>query len=144
MQRHPFLTLKRVQKFLSEPEFGGRVFADRAPVRLSVYSAPGRISWTEALAGTYRETCLGEKFGPIWSTHWFRVGIEIPREWAGRPVHLLWDTGSEACVWPDGQPMQGLTRSEFRLAGPSGRKDYRLISNPSRGGRVRVSVEIAC
>ena len=41
-----------------------------------------------------------------WSTHWFRLEYEIPAEWKGEEIHLIWDTGSEALVWKDGKPLQ--------------------------------------
>ena len=41
-----------------------------------------------------------------WSTHWFRVDIQIPRKWIGQEVRLLWDCDAECLVWRDGKPMQ--------------------------------------
>jgi alpha-mannosidase len=109
MQKHTELTLQRIQAFASDRGIFGKIYTGSAPVKLSVYSAPGRIPYKEAVKGTYQPAVIGQQFGPIWSTHWFRVEIEIPTAWAGREVHLLWDSCSEAQVWKDGQPVQGLT-----------------------------------
>lgn len=50
------------------------------------------------------------KFGPSWSTHWFRVTINIARELDGEQVVLQWDMGCEGMVWStNGKPLQGLT-----------------------------------
>ena len=95
MQRPPQLTLKRIKKFLTEDEFGGKIYPLRAPVGLTVYSAPDCITYAEAMKGTYRPTQVGEKFGPLWSTHWFRIEIDIPETWAGKPVYFLWNSYSE-------------------------------------------------
>ncbi len=32
----------------------------------------------------------------------------VPSQWVGAEVHLLFDSGSEALLWRDGQPLQGL------------------------------------
>ncbi len=109
MLKHPDLTLQRIQSFATERGLAGKIYTDRAPVKLSVYAAPGRISYAEAVQGSYQPAIIGQQFGPFWSTHWFRVEIDIPTAWAGREVHFLWDSSSEAEVWQDGKPMQGLT-----------------------------------
>ena len=41
-----------------------------------------------------------------WSTHWFRVHVDIPSTWEGREVRLKWNCGAEAMVWMDGHPVQ--------------------------------------
>ena len=41
-----------------------------------------------------------------WSTHWFRLDLEIPDSWIGKEVKLLWDSMTEALVWKNGQPVQ--------------------------------------
>ena len=40
------------------------------------------------------------------STHWFRLKIEIPAGWDDEEVHLVWDSSTEAMVWKDGEPLQ--------------------------------------
>ncbi|MBI5878696.1 MAG: hypothetical protein HZB53_13685 [Chloroflexi bacterium] len=112
MQGHPDITRRRLAAFASEAQLRGCVYSRRRPVALAVYSAPGRISYTEALHGIYRPAVVGEQFGPLWSTHWFRVDLAIPTDWRGEEVHLLWDSSSEACVWVDGVPAQGLTGTD--------------------------------
>lgn len=64
------------------------------------------MSYDDAVKGTYTESSVGTSFGPTWSTHWFRVEYEIPAEWKGEEVHLVWDSGTEAMVWKDGAPLQ--------------------------------------
>ncbi len=76
--------------------------------RLLVSERTERIGWEAAQALAYREATLGETFGPQWATYWFRVDATIPQEWAGECVELAWDSGSEATLWRDGEPVQGL------------------------------------
>jgi alpha-mannosidase len=111
MQKHFQITRERLQKFASKDQLGSLIYTSFFPVNLSVYSAPGRISYVEAMQGEYRPARIGEVFAPPWSTHWFKVEVEIPPDWHGQEVHLLWDSCSEGCVWREGQPVQGLTGS---------------------------------
>jgi alpha-mannosidase len=114
-------------------------------VTLSVYAAPDRIPYAEAVRGEYRPAQVGEVFGPAWSTHWFRADIAIPSSWEGREVHLLWDSSSEACIWQDGEPRQGLAGS-----GPSPweqgarRAAYPLTRSAKGGERIGLYIEMAC
>ena len=41
-----------------------------------------------------------------WSTHWFKIHIELPAKWLGGHVVLKWNSNSEAMVWKNGQPLQ--------------------------------------
>ena len=54
-------------------------------------------------AARFISDCL---HGYSWSTHWFRLEVEIPEEWAGEYVVLRWDSTSEAMVWQNGSPLQ--------------------------------------
>ena len=83
-----------------------------------------RISWQEAQALEYRPAALGERFGPLWATYWFRVAVTVPEEWRGGRVELLFASHSEAALWRDGAIVQGLNtggggeRPDALLAGP--------------------------
>ncbi len=143
MQKHPELTLQRVQSFATERGIAGKLYPDRAPVKLSVFHAPERISYAEAMQGAYQPAQVGESYGPFWSTHWFRVEIDIPTAWAGREVHFLWDSASEAEVWQDGKPRQGLTGagSWGNLTAP--RPEYILTRSAKGGETLTLYIEMA-
>ena len=144
MQKHPELTRQRLEAFLSERGLRGRIYPRRFPVELSTYTAPGRITFAEAMRGQYRPIRVGKKFEPLWSTHWVKVEIEIPSEWKGQEVHLLWDSCSEACVWQDGQPTQGLTGSSRGWGNNALRPDYCLTRAAQGGDEILVYIEVAC
>ncbi|KAJ8314849.1 hypothetical protein KUTeg_006999 [Tegillarca granosa] len=103
--KHKRTTLERADKFISDTYFTdvnlrSRLYGPPVPVEcVSYYSAPDRISYKEAQNGDYKPFKLGMSFGPTWSTHWFRLDIEIPDSWEGEEVHLLWNSHSEALVW---------------------------------------------
>ncbi|KAI1319805.1 Glycoside hydrolase, 38 vacuolar alpha mannosidase [Mortierella claussenii] len=75
------------------------------------------------------------------STHWFKLKVTVPRDWAGAQVELLWDSNSEAMVWSsDGVPRQGLTGDK----GNDRRVEY-IITKKAKGGEtVELYVEMAC
>ncbi|MAT43047.1 MAG: hypothetical protein CL609_11940 [Anaerolineaceae bacterium] len=110
MQKHRDITLQRLASF--RLEIFNRLYPKRQTVDLFHFPAPGRISFSEAVQGEYRPIQLGVKLEPLWSTHWFRVEGFIPSDWQDQEVHFLWDSSSEACVWMDGKPLQGLTGSD--------------------------------
>ena len=93
-----------------------------------------RISWDDAQRLDYRPAALGERFGPLWATYWFRIRATVPEEWRGQRVDLLWDSNSEAALWMDGRIIAGLNRHHA---------DAPLADEAEPGG-LAWSVELAC
>jgi len=124
-----------------------RLWTDTTPLSLSVFAAPGRISFDEAINGNYRPAKVGESFGPLWSTYWFRVEAVIPRLWAGREVHLYFSNHAEGLVWSEsGEVIQGLTGANW-LPGEWGtdiRSNLRITEKAQGGERVTYYIEVAC
>jgi hypothetical protein len=75
MLKHPQLTLQRIQQFATPRGLASKLYTQKAPVVLSVYHAPDRIPYQEALKGSYGPAKIGDQYLPFWSTHWFRVEI---------------------------------------------------------------------
>ncbi|KAG0237650.1 Glycoside hydrolase, 38 vacuolar alpha mannosidase [Actinomortierella wolfii] len=146
------ITLQRAAQFISDQPFGdvnlsAHLYSHRsteAITHLSVYSVPDlkRISFKEAVASNeYRPTRVGAQFGPTWSTHWFKLSIDVPKEWAGQAIELLWDANCEAMVWSmDGIPLQGLTGD----GGDTRRIEYSLTKKAKGGEQINLMIEIAC
>jgi len=104
---HPEYTRRRLRQ--TSERLLARVFPDTRPVDELVVAGPvDRISWEEAQALDYRQAELGERFGPLWATHWFRVRATIPDDWRGERVELRWLSESEATLWRDGSVVAGL------------------------------------
>ncbi|MHB8618675.1 MAG: hypothetical protein ACYDAG_03750 [Chloroflexota bacterium] len=68
------------------------------PDEMLVSPPVGRISWEEAQRLPYRPASLGERFGPLWTTFWFRLRARVPDQWHGRRIDLLWVSHSEAAL----------------------------------------------
>jgi alpha-mannosidase len=134
MLKHPDITKSRLTKF--GKELRALLYPRNMPLsRLTVYSAPDRIPYAQAMKGRYRTAKEGESFAPKWSTHWFRVEYAIPREWRGEEVLLHFDSTSEGCVWKDGVPLQGLTGYNW---GPEDIRSYFTIAKSAKGGERGV------
>ncbi|XP_030312829.1 alpha-mannosidase 2C1 [Calypte anna] len=143
--KHRRTVLERVEKFLSETYFTdcnlrGRLFGDRCPVAsLSYFQAPRRIPYDEAVEQDFRPAQVGDSFGPLWGTCWFKVELSIPTAWAGREVHFIWESDGEGMVWRDAQPVQGLTKEGEKTS-------YILTSSlkETEPHSLMLYVELAC
>lgn len=109
----------RIQRVLRE-RVGPAVHPESVPMELRAWHAPGEpVPVETALAADYSVFRVGDSWGPPWSTTWFRVRSEVPREWAGRTLEAVLDLGfddsrpgfqCEGLVYrPDGTPVKGLS-----------------------------------
>ncbi|XP_070578443.1 alpha-mannosidase 2C1-like [Ptychodera flava] len=138
-------TLERAEKFISPHYFTdvnlhGRVYPEKIPLtNLKHFATADRIQYQEACRRSFSDAKIGEKFGPLWSTHWFKLEISIPANWVGKEVRLVWDSGSEAMVWQNGEPVQGLSGDCQH------RKDFILSQNLTKDElRQTLYIEMAC
>lgn len=108
---------------------------------LTVWSAPGleRPRYAVAVKQSFADTKVGASFGPSWSTHWFRVVLQIPAAWKGKEVHFLWDAHCEGFVWLDGEPVQGLVGGD----GVDRRAEFILTPSCTGGERIELFVELS-
>lgn len=110
-------TLERAEKLISPLYFTdvnlyGKIYSETKDLTsLSVWSTPDRVPFAEASSRPdYVKACVGDQFGPTWTTCWFKVVIDIPNKWCGKEIHLRWDSESEALLYTtDGKPLQGLS-----------------------------------
>lgn len=88
-------------------------------VKLSVYSPPNlaRPTFKEATSKEFKETKVGESFGPSWSTHWFKIKLKVPPNLLQKELlELHWDADNEGLIWTEeGEPLQGLTGGGERV-----------------------------
>lgn len=110
-------------------------------VKLSVYSPPEltRPTFQEATSNEFKETRIGESFGPSWSTHWFKVKLRVPPNLLKKEqLELHWDANNEGLVWSEeGEPLQGLTGGGERVEW--------ILPNFFRDGKFHtIYIEMAC
>ncbi|MDR1280401.1 MAG: glycosyl hydrolase-related protein [Opitutaceae bacterium] len=160
MLRHTALTLTRIGQLA--PRLKALVYPEQTPLRLEVAGPVGRITRDEAARLVYRPARIGMVLEPYGSTFWFRLAGEVPARWEGRRVDLLWASHSEATLWRDGQPVQGLNfepsnstclRPDAKLwdHAPPGAQigDMRTGGGSGGGGGdddggITLEVEVAC
>jgi alpha-mannosidase len=138
MLRHPAYTRERIAQV--GDRIRALIHADAvAPERLAVAGPVDRIEPAEAELLDYRDCELGETFGPLWATYWFKVEATVPERWQGERVDLLWVSHSEATLWDGGRALQGLNTS------PDGaRVDAMLRQAAAAAERLDLRVELAC
>jgi alpha-mannosidase len=148
VQKHWRATLERIEKFISDTYFTdvnlrGRLYPVRLPLPSVRWYNAGqrRISFQaaqQALSSTAEVATKDVSLGPTWSTHWFSVEVRVPDQWVGKEVRLRWDSGGEAMVWIQGEPLQGLTGSHN---GHQIRTDFILTKSANPGDRFSVYIE---
>jgi alpha-mannosidase len=138
VQRHPRYTRDRIAQV--GERIRALIHADtREPDALRVAGPVDRISPEAAETLDYRDVELGERFGPLWATYWFRVEATVPAEWAGDRVDLLWVSHSEAMLWIAGRPVQGLNSNA------DGARIFAPVLEAAAGGEgLDLRVELAC
>ena len=134
MIRHPEYTRRRLER--ASERLRAPIWPEtRTPSTLLVAGPVDRIDFDEAQRLELRPASLGERFGPLWATYWFRVEATVPNHWRGSRVDLLWDSASEATLWLEGRPVQGLNPHH---------RDAVLVGEAKGGEDVGFQVELAC
>jgi alpha-mannosidase len=96
----------RFENFVSEILLPA-AFPARAPLGASVWQTPDRVTPDVAAGQAFTPVELGWRWGPVWSSAWFRLRGELPASMAGKRVALRFSPGTEALLWKDGVPYQG-------------------------------------
>src|SRR4051794_23162736 len=138
MLRHPEYTRNRIAQ--GGARIRSLVHGETRPAASIAVAGPvGRIALEEAERLSYRTAELGEQFGPLFATYWFRVRATVPAEWAGDRVDLIWVSHSEATLWVDGRSVQGLNTGS-----PGWRPDALLLAPAAGGEELDLRIELAC
>jgi alpha-mannosidase len=135
--RHLGYTRERLAQMSSRLQ--DRIYPDVRPAdEVLVSEAVDRISWEGAQTLEYRPAEIGQRFGPLWATYWFRVRATVPEEWRGNRVDLLFVSQSEAALWRDGNIVQGLN------TGGDGERPDAVLADAAKPGLLEVQIELAC
>ncbi|HEX5898549.1 MAG TPA: glycoside hydrolase family 38 C-terminal domain-containing protein [Solirubrobacteraceae bacterium] len=135
---HPDYTRERVRQVARLA--GALVHADaRPPEGVRIAGPAGRITVAEAAGLAYHDATPGMALGPLWATWWLAVQARVPVEWDAEQVDLLLVTNSEATLWLDGEPVQGLVSG-----GEHVRAAAMLAQRAVAGESLSATVEIAC
>ncbi|MFE5740182.1 hypothetical protein [Streptomyces celluloflavus] len=87
------LTEQRLARVLDQ-RIRPAVHALTAPLDIAIWNVPGEpVPVADGLAAPYEPVTLGHRWGPPWTTSWFRISGRVPAEWAGRRVEAVVDIG---------------------------------------------------
>ncbi|SHM20889.1 alpha-mannosidase [Actinacidiphila paucisporea] len=93
MHTDPTITEQRLARMLSQ-RLRPAVHARCVPLTVEVWHVPGEpVPVAAGLAADYGPAQVGDRWGPAWSTSWFKVSGRIPQEWAGLAVEAVLDLG---------------------------------------------------
>ena len=82
-------------------------FPERHALAAAAWQTPDRVTPGHAFGQAFAPIELGWRWGPAWSTAWFRLRGSLPASMAGKRVALRFSSGTEALLWKDGVPFQG-------------------------------------
>ncbi|RMI41933.1 alpha-mannosidase [Streptomyces triticirhizae] len=96
MHRDPVLIERRLHRVLTQRLLPA-VHAHGVPLDVGVWPVGGEpVPVAEGLRAEYEPVSVGHRWGPAWSTCWFRISGTVPKEWAGRRVEAVLDLGFDA------------------------------------------------
>ncbi len=111
------------------------VHPSAVPLRAAAARVESPIPLAEARKASYAPVEIGWRWGPVWSTTWFRLSGAVPESWAGKTVALRFACGTEALLWQDGSPRQGLDDNHPEA----------ILLSPAGGGEaLELYIEAAC
>lgn len=124
MLPHSKLTDARISATL--PRLERLIYPEASKLEIAVWHAPGEpVTAAEAFKQKFVPFQVGEYWGPIWSTSWFRFRGTIPKTWKGREVvarvRLLVGGPegftAEGLIYENGKPIRALNvnRAEVEL-----------------------------
>ena len=145
MLKHPRQTEERIRGALARIE--ALIYPVRAPLQIGIWNVGGEpVPVEQALRAKYKPFPVGELWGPLWDTAWFRFCGQIPREWKGCEVvalvHMSNDAregfGTEGLIYQKGLPVRAINvnRREVEIAprARGGEKFEFLIEAAANGG----------
>jgi alpha-mannosidase len=121
------------------------VHARSVPLTVAAWHVSGEPApVATGLAAEYDPARVGDRWGPAWTTSWFRISGQVPEEWAGLPVEAVVDLGfgttepgfsAEGLVYrPDGTAVKALNPRNTHIP----------VAAPARGGEdVLLFIEAA-
>ncbi len=83
------------------------VVVDSAPLTVGAHQCSAHIQPAEARARSFEPVSLGWRWGPVWSTAWFRLNGSIPKSMRDQPLVLHFSSGTEALLFQDDVPFHG-------------------------------------
>ncbi|HTQ10005.1 MAG TPA: alpha-mannosidase, partial [Fimbriimonadaceae bacterium] len=106
MLKHPEITRRRLDLFLKQ-DIVPRLYGERVPLKIELNENPAKDQ-KEAMKGPWREIQPGHRYGPAFTTFWFRLTGVLPDSMKDREIAVVAELGGERTVWRDNSPWCGI------------------------------------
>ena len=83
------------------------VVRERVELAVGVHQCSEHLEPAAVGGRVFEEVRTGWRWGPVWSTAWFRLRGAVPHSMRNDRVVLRFSSGTEALLWLDGVPHQG-------------------------------------
>ncbi|MDX2111857.1 MAG: alpha-mannosidase [Verrucomicrobiota bacterium] len=141
MLKHEKVTLERIRNTFKN-RIKPLIYSQAVPVEVASWTVHGEpVSPAQAMIQKYEPHKLGQHWGSQWDTTWFHVKGEVPADWKGKHVDLMFNLGHsgwegftiEAQVFtPEGTPITAI----------NGNRNDIPVAKVARGGeKVEVYIE---
>ena len=137
------VTVEQARTFLAEV-VAPAVYPDIRPLTVTARHLPGEpLPPAQAVDGPFVPCAVGDRWGGMWGTTWFRARAEVPPHWAGQEVAAVVHLGgarvvgfsAEGLIWtPDLVPVQGLHHEH---------REYPITTAAEAGASVDFYIEAA-
>ena len=141
MLKHPLLTESRIRQTLERVE--RLVYLPKAPIEVATWAVHGEpVPAERGFAAKFMPFSVGEMWGALWDTVWFRFQGVVPREWKGREVVARVRLTS---LGPEGFAAEGTVYQGGRLvrAINLNRREVEIATRAKGGERFEFFVEAA-
>ncbi|MBN1673523.1 MAG: alpha-mannosidase [Kiritimatiellae bacterium] len=105
-----------------------------------IYDQDAPIPYARVRRARFKPIRVGQQWGKLWGSAWFRFEGRVPAACRGREVVALLDIGAEGCVFVDGEPLLGLTDKPANKP-YAGKRLVPLFKKAAGGERVAILVE---
>ena len=104
---------KRLQQLIDE--IHRRRYSDAIPMESSfIYNPDHPIPLEEIRETEFKTIQIGESWGDLWGSAWFRFTAELPPTHRDGEILALIDIDAEGCVFVGGSPERGLTHKKTK------------------------------
>jgi alpha-mannosidase len=141
MFKHPLVTESRIRQTVERIE--RLVYSPRVPIEVAVWAVHGEpVRPERGFKAKYTRFSVGEMWGSLWDTAWFRFRGEVPNEWKGLEVVALVRLTN---LGPEGFAAEGAIYKNERLirAINFNRREVEIAEKAKGGERFEFFVEAA-
>lgn len=149
MLKHPDITETRIRSTLDR--IGQLIYTPKAPLDTAAWSVHGEpVAPDKALKAKYAPCAVGDTWGGLWDTTWFRFRGQVPKDWKGREVVALVRLTSsrregftaEGLIYQDGVPVRAINvnRSDVEIAkaAKGGERFEFFVEGAANGGTNEI------